>query len=167
MTHTMTNCSFRKDIISPPAWSLFFRNPTMVFLCLAMLCAMGDGWWLGQEIKAMELDTLRKCGPRKRVFLYNPLKSGHDSRQVIYLGSSLNISGAACFVNLFSGIKSWSCCSASSGLKDSNTACSMMFSRSYTLALDKDSHRCALVSRQLLPSVMSTVLNETSKLGYE
>lgn len=58
---------------------------------------MGGRWWLGEEIKAVELDTLRKRGPGKQAFRYNALKSGHDNRQAIYLGSSLKPPGAANF----------------------------------------------------------------------
>lgn len=48
----------------------------------------------GEEGKAVELDTLRKCGSGKWAFLHNALQSGHDSRHAKYLGRTLKPRGA-------------------------------------------------------------------------
>lgn len=54
---------------------------------------------VGEQGKAMELDTLKKCSPGKQAFLHNALKSGHDSRNTKYLGSTLKPLGAAHLVD--------------------------------------------------------------------
>lgn len=115
-----------------------------------MTCGVGGG----EEGKAVELDTLRKCGSGKRAFLHNALQSGHDSRHAKYLGSTLKHTLGW---SLFTGLESCSYSLTLSGLRDSTTA----WSPSQTV------HRWPLVNRQFSLWGGCCALWDNKQVGYE